>query len=231
MHKDFFVELLSGNPPLFQAVLAFNGLIETQQGPLPPDFEESPVVRELWASPAVRRRYPQPTATATLPPFWDFSEESRRLALLPAAVLKHLANTFGATLHGETIAHTLWHQDVTDIRQGLGKTLYDYVLHRGRYQTGNAMRQFFLTRNQELPLAEKVRLHGQLALEACCAVWPEALRMHAGCHLGEALPFLNADKPLDAEKHKDMPPADMLWLDLKKLLLKEVAPQWAHYFN
>lgn len=237
MHKDYFVEMLTGNPPLFQAILSFNGLLDTQPCPLPLCFEDSLecedslVIKALWPTPALRRRYPQQTNTAIPPPFWDFSEESRRLALLPTAVLKHLGNTFGAALHGEAIALTLLRHDVIALKQGLGEALYNSVLQRGRYQAGRSMRKFFITRNQELPLPEKVHLHGLLALEVCCSTWPETLRTHAVSHLGDALPFLNVRKDPETVRHEDMPPADIIWLNLKKLLLKEVAPQWAHYFN
>ncbi|MEG1610685.1 MAG: SctK family type III secretion system sorting platform protein [Bilophila sp.] len=237
MHKDFFVELLTGNPQLFQAILSFNGLSETQSCPLPADLGESPcageyaAIKALWTNPVVRRRYPQQTAGAILPPFWDFAEESRRLALLPVATLQDLGDIFGAALHGETIARTIVRHDVLELRQGLGAALYDYVLQRGRYQAGSSVRQYFISRNQELSVPEKVRLHGLLALEVCCSTWPDVLRAHAAFHFGDALPFLGAGKISAPKQDENRPPAQSLWLNLKKLLLKEVAPQWAHYFN
>ena len=105
------------------------------------------------------------------------------------------------------------------LREALGEPLYRYGIQRGQYQLGS-VRQFFLSRDVREPLLlERLQRHGRLAIAICRAPWPAALKERAAENIEDAPPSVS--------------PAVQraVWFGLKKLLLKEVAPQWAPCFD
>lgn len=225
MQASFFSDIMQRRPELFRAVLAFNGLTPPGGSSCLPGAENLPAawtavpgldVPALLASRRFRRRF-LPAAQAG---FWDFGEETRRLALLPPEDLERLALTFGVCVHGAELARIVLREQVLAMREELGPELYLYAVRRGRFQLGS-IRQFFLARDARESLAGRIRRHGRQAVVWCLDGWPEELR--ARC------PGL----PAGEERPGDMSPAARraLWFGLKKLLVKEVAPQWAACFD
>jgi len=178
-------------------------------------------------------------------PFWDFAEESRRLALLPAPAVDRLALTFGAALHGNAFAVLVRRDDVLALRTALGEDLYAYGLHRGRYQLGGVRRHFSPLRDAERTgegIARRIRTDGLTALGVCIARWPDVLRRRlvwpdsmSGITSGNTPGDITADiisgtSPRWDEARRQAAWPD-IWFSLRKLLLKEVAPQWAPCFD
>ena len=216
MDKGFFFDIIAHNPLLFQAIANFNSAV------IPPVPEEISAVAgldaaALWRMPAVRKHF----KTAEIQEaFWDFTEESRRLALVDEASLKKLQKLFGVAVHAEEIAKIIVRAEVLAIQDSLGADIYEYAVHRGQYQLGGVSRHF-CKEDTELPLLERIRKHGIRAMSLCSASWPEPLRKIFEEKLEETL---EREKPSAEVRH-------VIWFGLKKILLKEVAPQWAPYFK
>jgi len=217
MLQGFFSETIRRRPALLQAVLAFNGLLDTGS---PPEAMHVPGVdaNALWASFAARRLLKTGQKTG----FWDFSDETRRLALLPFSVLDTLGTTFGVAVHAKELALTIDGGRSAALRRELGPDLYAYALERGQYQLG-ACASVFHGRDAALDLPLRSRLHGWQALKILSAVWPAELRASIAFPVfkGQASP-----PPKLTDRGKTA-----LWFGMKKILLKEVAPEWAPCFN
>ena len=155
--------------------------------------------------------------------FWDYAEESRRLALLDAPALLELCRVTGVVLHAPAIATVLLRDEVLPLRASLGEETYQYALQRGRYQLGG-VRRFFQWRDMDLPLAERCALHGNMALRLVAGLWPEEVALCV-CDRLPALPEAAVLPSLTEEECHE------LWRGVKKLLLKEVAPSWAPCFD
>ena len=216
MDKGFFIDIIAHNPLLFQAMADFNS------AGIPPVPEELFAVAgldaaALWRLPAVRKHFKTAAVRET---FWDFTEESRRLALLDAANLRKLQKLFGVAVHAEEIAKVIVRAEVLAIRDSLGEEIYEYAMHRGQYQLGGVSRHF-CKEDRGLPLLERIRKHGLQAMALCAASWPDSLRKIFEEKLEETL---ERKKPSAEMRH-------LVWFGLKKILLKEVAPQWAPYFK
>lgn len=226
MHKQFFADVLARRPALWHR------LLQTAPAERIPQMPES--WREALGSGAaslshwLHQRPPAHTPRRQRPaerpePFWDYAEESRRLALLDADTLAGLCRVAGVALHAPAIAGVLLRDEVLPLREALGEATYRYALQRGRYQLGT-VRRFFQWRDTGLPLPERCALHGNMALRLVAALWPEGLSLPF-CRRLPALPATAGLPALgEAERHE-------LWRSLKKLLLKEVAPSWAPCFD
>ena len=140
------------------------------------------------------------------------------MAFLSAEELERLGKVFGVCVHAAELARIIAREPVLALRGALGEPLYRYGIQRGQYQLGS-VRQFFLSRDVREPLLERMQRHGRLAIAICRASWPAALKERAVGNLEDAPP--------------SVPPAVQraVWFGLKKLLLKEVAPQWAPCFD
>lgn len=155
--------------------------------------------------------------------FTDFSEESRRLALLPREEINRLGLLYGACAYAQEAARCVKREEVMTLRSSLGAH-YAYALQRGRFQAQKA-RDWALSFKKELPLPERITAAGLSALRSCLAAWPEALRALAAPRLPAGLRAAAPEAARDS-----LPPAELFWPDLKKLLLSEVAPSWQACF-
>lgn len=249
MHKGFFLDVLRRKPALFAAMLAFNGAggaasgTPGHDGALQALRHAVPGAGEgLLRSPRLRR-WLNGDGAAAVEQFWDFAEESRRLALLDAAEVDRLAHVFGVALHAPDFARLVLRDDVLALRTELGEELYRYGLQRGRYQLGGVRRHFAPLREAERTgagMAERVRADGARALALCAGRWPEPLKARLAwpAHLApqgdEARPVTEETDGMPPEGGEDPRRQDAwrgVWFGLKKLLLKEVAPRWAPCFD
>lgn len=132
--------------------------------------------------------------------------------------MERLGKVFGVCVHAAELARIITREPVLALREALGEPLYRYGIQRGQYQLGS-VRQFFLSRDVREPLLERMQRHGRLAIAICRAPWPAALKERAAENIEDAPPSVS--------------PAVQraVWFGLKKLLLKEVAPQWAPCFD
>lgn len=220
MHKKYFLDIIGEKPALFAAMLRFNG-ITPPDAPLPDALAglggELPAacLEEMWRY-APARKHLQSLAPDPAETFWDFSEESRCLALLEPEVLGELVLFSGAGLHAPEIARTIMGKDIARLREALGERAHAYALQRGQYRVP-AGRDAFAKRDPELPLAERVIAHGKEALGIIVSDWPEFPRNRI-----QAAP--PAGMSVSAELRRG------IWFDMKTILIKEVAPAWAPCF-
>lgn len=226
MHKGFFADTLNRRPQLWQALLQASPsrkstsqavpLWHTELGPAAHSLQDWLLQRPLTS---LQTSAADEKAEV---PFWDYEEESRRLALLDMDALQRLCRMTGVALHAPDIAAVLLRDEVLPLREALGEPVYHYALYRGQYELG-AVRRFFQG-NSGMPLTERCAWHGNMALRLVSGLWPQELSLPFCQRLpvlpdGMTLPSLTED-----ESHE-------LWRGLKKLLLKEVAPSWAPCFN
>lgn len=219
MNREFFATALSKKPELLRAMLAFNGLQTAT--PIPDALAALPNAEALWRQEAVRRRFG--VASVAEPDFWDFENEAFRLALLEATTLHRLIMTFGVAVLAPELCRLLRREDVRDARERLGEALYAYALHRARFQVNGAVVPPDIRGPQGAPVDVRARAVGEWGLHAVTAGWPEVLRRCFA--LTDSLPVTASEPGLDPEGQRQ------LWIELKKVLLKEVAPAWAPCFD
>ncbi len=221
LSKHFFDSLLL-NPPFWSLVIAYNA------HRIPARQWQSHISGEFFSG--LPNRYRPRTETQAF--YWDFSEESSRVALLPDALLHTLSRIAGVALNARALATCIARSEQQRLREAIGENLYQYALKRGQYTVGEAeeiMREY--DRNASLPV--RIERHGWRALWFLAQPWPSELcsdfsgRIEAAwesCAIAEDQAMLAAP-PLPKARR------DILWRFLKKCLLREVAPSWAQYFT
>lgn len=219
MNREFFAATLNRKPELLRAMLAFNGLLVSP--PLPDALVGFPRANILWEQAAVRRRFG--VLRAADPDFWNFEEEAFRLAFLDAATLERLVITFGVAVMAPELCRLVRRDEVRSARKRLGDALFDYALHRARFQVSADVvpPHAFLTKDS--PVETRAYAAGVWSLRALTAPWPELLRSR----------FVLFDLPqvMESEPDFEIAPQKHLWVAIKKVLLTEVAPLWAPCFN
>ena len=235
MHKDFFVHIIRHKPELFRSMLAFNGQGDARPADAPASLRRITGldVEALWANRRVRRRLADCGASDGSGRFWDFAEESRRLALLPPELLAQAVLRFGVALHADELSRLITREDVLALRGEIGPELFAYALQRGRFQAGSLPGLFD---DGHGGLAERIRLHGRQALSLCSSVWPrELLDICVARFVGLAPAFsaAGAADNISTDLDETLPTETRraVWFGFKKILLKEVAPQWAPCFD
>ena len=226
MPQDFLTRTLRGPAPLWRALLRFNGLLPGVAVPWPKVGPPEVLcafagtgTASLWDKEPVRRCWPWEGKT---PYFWDFSEESRRLALLDEADTRRLALLFGAAVHAQALSAVLARDEVARLREDLsadgGEDVLHYALTRGRFQAVQSAR-YLAGRDPAWPLSFRVRVHGRMALDAISRSWPANLRQRFGV--------------LEEDEHGTLSRQWRLglWQDMKKILLREVVPAWTPCFD
>lgn len=234
MHKDFFVHIIRHKPELFRSMLAFNGQDGARPTAVPASLRQIQGLdaETLWANGRARRRLAG-FGTADGPDrFWDFAEESRRLALLPPELLERTVIQFGVALHADELSRLIARDDVLTVRQEIGPELFAYALQRGRFQAGSLPGLFG---DGHGGLTARIRLHGRQALSLCSSVWPRQLLDICATRFDGLATAFSAAGATDIDSAQDeAPPAEArraIWFGFKKILLKEVAPQWAPCFD
>ena len=223
MNKGFFADVLAARPLLWEAMIRADC---AGCGPASSAGELAECAEKIggaslrtWLLRPLRRHGAEGETSS----FWDYAEESRRLALLAGSDLDALCRVAGAALHAPEIARTLRREEVLALRHALGEELYRYALHRGQYQLGG-VRRLFARLHPSLPLAERCALHGSMALRLVASGWPAELARRFFSKFPDAP--LTQDVPEFGEAEiRDV------WIALKKLLLKEVAPAWTPCFD
>lgn len=258
MHQGFITEVISEKAQLFQAMLTFNAAHSLP--PMPQKLADTHALspdqqKALWENPAFRRAFAHDAPKSSQ--FWNFEDEMRRLALLDASIIQNLALTFGVALHANSIAQCIRAEEVHVLKAQLGTELYSYAITRARFQLGKSA-DIFASLHKNLPLEQRIFLHGALAVLHIYALWPQELQAQAhkaflpllqkvqtvapstatkeemGATTGTAavlgdnkattLPY-RSPLELSPEKQRN------LWFAIKKILIKELAQEWAHCFN
>lgn len=215
--RYYYRELLLEHPALFVRIAAFN-----RANPLP--CTGHPVFDAALSDPLLNRAWEKRLGATEHPTaFWDFTEESRRLALLPSDVLLTLGKTASAALLSPVIRRTVLRQDVTQLRQYYGEPLMHYALYRGAFEAGRLTTVVAPLVAAASPLqAARILTGVSLSLPRCR--WPQALQEKTAACWAQ-LSLTAAEIPAELE-----PLALPLWHFLKKLIFRELDPQWKNYF-
>ena len=234
MDQRFLIETLSRKPELFTAMVGFNKaqLSSRQDCALLSPLGD--LGKSLFRDPAVRRAC-SGNADRNETVLWDFSEESCRLVLLSEKDIRSLALTFSAAVFAEEMALVLDKAQVLELRSLLGDDIFNYAIRRGRYQIGS-LRPFLIGTLPEATLAQRIMLLATAVMHAISRNWPEGLRKvwdEKLCMAGMAMASTESGDEsttnilpvLRAEQRR------VLWFTLKKLLLREAAPQWVPCFD
>jgi hypothetical protein len=154
--------------------------------------------------------------------------------LLSEAELRDLALSLSAAVFAEEMALVLDKAQVVELRTLLGDDIFHYAIRRGRYQVGS-LRPFLISAMPEASLSQKIQLLASAVLHGVSRNWPEELRSvwaeklsksgMANVIPGSEVASADILPVLRAEQRRT------LWFTLKKLLLREAAPQWAPCFD
>ena len=234
MDKVFFLEIIINKPQLFEAIIEFNCnllynvMIQTAEEmasftDATPGFDNSFIQKLALRGIALKKERLMETEYC----FWDFMEETRRIALLEPETVRRLQLVFGAAINADEIAKVLRRDEVLQLQQIPGQDLYQYSLLRGRYQVG-AVRRFFLAQSHSIPLTTRIHWDGRMALEICASSWPSVLQSIFFSQLNFV--FSTEDSAVLSQDYPS-PVIKGVWDGLKKILLREVAPQWAPIFD
>lgn len=223
MNRFFFRELLANNSDVLRESFAFNPK-ERPVEPMPEGglwdaARRCPDLSRIWA-----RRHPQEYSPDTAP-YWDFTQDSHRLAFMTPEALTLLARLAAAAVFAPEIAATVLKTDIEPLHAFLGRDICNWALTRGRWQIG-ALRAPLAAAASGISLEQKCASLARLMLEAVRAGWPEALQTRT-----QSL-FAALDLP-DAYDAPALDPGlrDALWYFLKKLIVRELDKQWQPYFD
>ena len=217
--RYYFRELLESNLPLLRHVIDFNR-DRTAPASDVPIFRAAMRNRELNAAWEKQLGQPQPQAS-----YWEFTEESRRLALLPATELRKLALIAAASLTSDLIVHTVTRDDVLALRDYFGQDLIDYATTRGRFQAGTLLAAVADFRPAGVPPVLAAQYTAWLVLAVIRNEWPEELKTRTSALWAE----VNLPTAGDATEAKSL--AAPLWHFLKKLISRELDAKWKPYFD
>ncbi len=224
MDYRFLVEVITLKPRLFRAMIAFN---REYAAPVPAELSSlGGTFATLWTRQDFRRSWGPADRQET--GYWNFSEESQRLALLDADTLARVGLFFSAAVHAEELAHVIAREQVLALRRELGADVLSYALKRGRYQVGS-LRPLLLATDVPGDLAGRVRTLAAASLGIVSSDWPEQLRALAACRLPHVDMSPSSEESSVPQLRREQRRA--LWFTMKKLLLREVAPEWAPCFD
>ncbi len=232
MGESFLFEAVR-RPQLFKAIFAFNRLYCPKQEIPSSLLALGSPGKKLWSDPAIRGMYLQEKYSC--PGYWDFADEASRLVLLDKEVFKSLLRYFSSAVLSERIAHVLERSRLMELRSSLGSELYQYVLRRGRYQVGS-IRDYFLPFAEGTDVEEQISGISSAAVLTVSSDWSRELLDFLEKHDPGYFSFAR-EKVASLENGASrlaMARPDQkrsLWATLKKILLKEVAPEWAPCFD
>lgn len=223
MNKQFFYESLEKNSPLFSAMLRFN--LEQHKNFAPYADLKSTLQADFLTS-----RYLKKYQKSNPALFWDFADETKRLALLDTQSLKKLARILGVSLYAEEISHTLAKSSVRELQECIGKELYFYALERGKFRL-RGLKELFKHSDTSLSLMDKIIQDGEKMLALCALSWQEELKQITARKLQTELPFFTACLQENPQTEISPATARLIWFSVKKLLIQEVNSSWLPYFN
>ncbi len=221
MDRRFLEDTALHSPVLFKAILRFNAgqccpsLPQTLLGNSPSQAEA------LWRDPHFRRAM---VADPQKSGWWSFEREDCRFALLGKDALLALCRRFSASVLGERIAQVIAREQQSELKAKLGPDLYRYAIARGRYQAGSLGR-FLLSKLGIGSVAEHFDDLTEATVSLLTAGWPDDLAGMLGLPPKEPG---NANAVMD-----DLTPEQRAAFRfiIKKILLREVAPEWAPCFD
>lgn len=270
MKPDFFSEELGRRPALLKRIVRFNAAAARTPGAalgrgassslaaFAPDAE-APWRSALARRPALEAAYADYAAraagsesslenesgigegNATASGFWDFSEPSRRLALLSSDALSRLGRSVAAAVLGHQIATVVEKRSRMALQAAMGEDLYRFAVLRGRFMAGSLADDARRWRADEALEARFAALPATL-LDVVRSSWPEPLRVRSEPIFLDALgrvALAPVDRVERAARETAGDPFDAadpavrrrVWLFMKKLIARELDPSWLVYFD
>ena len=240
MDGSFLRKTAAERPELFQAIAAFN-IRYAPPRPMPESFSGlGGTGALLWKDADIRRRFAAPEIRG----WWDFALESSRLALPVPQILLKTCRYFSGAVFSEEISRVVLRGPLLELRRQIGPDLYSYAVRRGRYQSGSKTESFKAIAGDG-PLGTRIERLAWAALYLAMSAWPEGLRSFLSRNDPGFFAFPEGEKditssctaPFSPGAHRDglqglgRAEKRSLWLTLKKILLREVAPEWAPCFD
>ncbi|MBQ7457155.1 MAG: hypothetical protein IJS54_06095 [Desulfovibrio sp.] len=222
----FFASLIENTPALFAKIMAYNAALCRESEILAhaqtlfTEEQCAQLVPWLCGRPDSMRE----GVDAIQGLFWNFQEESRKLALLDSALLRDLAAVLGVTVHAGELALLVTREERSQAIEVLGKERFTYALQRGQYLAGS-VGALFRDRECDLPIARRCVRHGWLALALCAQEWPREVKDRFCDWLWE-----EAGESMEPVERLTIPSWRLLWGLIKKCLVREVSPQCADFF-
>lgn len=219
----FFSELLNEKPAFLRQIMAFN---------LAARADDSYGLEPIWAAAAAKDKglhralAAQRAGEQGEAGFWDFVDEASRLALFDAASLERLGKLAAAGVFGAEIALAIDRPRREALKRALGDEICAYAVARGRWQAGSLAAPL-LSMTPDGPLEARTLALARILLEGAALRWPDELRALAAGKL-QALPLPALALP-PAAAEGDMPLR--IWRYLKKIILREMDPSWATFFD
>lgn len=231
--KFFFDDLMGRSAYIWPRILRYNSTACGDLGFLANSEFDTPSLRAWLAEENDTLRLFAPNLEPTF--FWDFDENSRKIALLDDQELFKLVRLSGVALHGRDLARVITRAEHLALKELLGEDLLSYAQFLGQYQAGQAY-DLFVNRDLDIDLGVRSLLHGWMAVYLCSLEWPKAL----GTKFRERLEVFWREKgeaDIMADPWPNMPHRlakaswETLWRFLQRCLLCEVVPSWAPYFK
>lgn len=231
MNKDFYQFIATKNESLFSAIIHFN--IENLK-----NYKETnsnnktieklyPYIEQDFLNTYFKEK--SCIHDPKIFTYWNYADETKRLLLLDKESLSQLILRFGITIHAREISLIIKRDDVLTIKKALGEENYFYALTRAKYRL-NKLCDFYKNKNQQLDLITKILQNGQNALFHCTTTWEKELKVFFINKYKEEFPYLTT---LMQENNETIPEDKkrLIWLGIKKILIKEVNSSWLPYFN
>lgn len=225
MNRFFFREQVRDNPRFLGEMIAFNEAGERLRLQLPAELEQKVLAHRGLRRVLRKRGLLEFSSGDGRTPFWDFTEESERLALLEASELEQLGKLFAAAVLSVEMASAVTRAEVFAVKAFFGEDIYQWGLMRGRYQVGS-IREPLIAASGDGALPERAGRIARIVLETMRASWPAPLQERSRA-LFASLAF-PAWEP-DAET--PLPPARQIWATARKILSRECEASWARCFR
>lgn len=232
MGKAFLKNTIKNNRPLFSAIVAFNSnatrvLTSTDSSALSTTgqlFAQSGLLESTMASTRGRKRLNAmlPTLLNDIPADWflDFMEPRTRLALLDVSTLQRLAMHLGLAANAKAVAQCIMRPQVQAIKEAYGEDGYQFAVKRAPFLTVDC--STLLPEPETVcDLPERIHQQGHMGIALCFAQEPKQLRQWIE---------LTLPKEFTRTPDKGAANADAIWTVIRRLLTKEVAPEWAPCF-
>lgn len=218
----FIKNLAANNPFLLKAIIRFNYSLNRSR-----ENEFIPQTSLIASSNRAKAKL----NGAFTKGYWDFEEESSRITLLDTNTLKDLLLTWGAAFCAPVINRFVTRQDVDTLHKNIDQKYIEFAIGRGQFALGDLLDIVTPVSGKVPPEKIKalIRKYGMTAHEICLAAWPQALQKIQIQKIKQELPDWFKLRPSLSELHPSHPRA--IWFSIKKILLKEVAPQWTPCFS
>lgn len=235
MGKAFLKHIIKSNRQLLTAIVAFNastactlrsnkGLDTNLLTPQGKAFLDAGLFEKAMESERGKKRLCSllPLLVEDAPESWflDFMVPRSRLALLDAHTLRKLAEYLGLAVNAGEVSRCIMKAQVNSIKETFEEDGYMFAVKRASFLTGDC--SGLIPAVEGADLNERILRQGYAGIALCFAQEDKTLLKR----LQIILPRDFFSTPPQGTKVD----IDALWKVIRRILLKEVAPQWAPCF-